>query len=88
MDADGKYYWSPETYKLIDRGPRKGDEDTNIFIPLMDYDDHIKIENMLNNIEDDEFIIDDFVLTTESGKTKFIRATARNIYDDDGNFLR
>lgn len=87
MDADGKYYWSPETYKLIDRGPRKGDEDTNIFIPLMDYDDHIKIENMLNNIEDDEFIIDDFVLTTESGKTKFIRATARNIYDD-GNFLR
>ena len=87
MDADGKYYWSPETYKLIDRGPRKGDEDTNIFIPLMDYDDHIKIENMLNNIEDDEFIIDDFVLTTESGKTMFIRATARNIYDD-GNFLR
>ena len=87
MDADGEYYWSPETYKLIDRGPRKGDEDTNIFIPLMDYDDHIKIENMLNNIEDDEFIIDDFVLTTESGKTKFIRATARNIYDD-GNFLR
>lgn len=87
MDADGKYYWSPENYKLIDRGPRKGDEDTNIFIPLMDYDDHIKIENMLNNIEDDEFIIDDFVLTTESGKTKFIRATARNIYDD-GNFLR
>ena len=87
MEADGKYYWSPETYKLIDRGPRKGDEDTNIFIPLMDYDDHIKIENMLNNIEDDEFIIDDFVLTTESGKTKFIRATARNIYDD-GNFLR
>ena len=87
MDADGKYYWSPETYKLIDRGPRKGDEDTNIFIPLMDYDDHIKIENMSNNIEDDEFIIDDFVLTTESGKTKFIRATARNIYDD-GNFLR
>ena len=28
------------------------------------------------------------LLTTESGKTKFIRATARNIYDDDGNFLR
>lgn len=88
MDSDGKYHWSPETYKLIDREPREGDEDTNIFIPLMDYDDHLKIEDKLNNVIDDKFLIDDFVLTTESGKTKFIRATARNIYDDDGNFLR
>ncbi|MCQ2971340.1 MAG: sensor histidine kinase [archaeon] len=85
-DAEGKYHWTPETYALIDREPRLGDENNNIF-------DSITVQNLDNiadnrpNIDDDVYV-EDFTIITESGKTKYLRGTAHNVFDDEGNFLR
>ena len=36
LDVYGNFHWSSETYNIIDRDPRPGDEDRNIILELMD----------------------------------------------------
>lgn len=88
MDSKGKFHWSDEIYRIIDRYPRPEDEDINILAPLVSYDDQIKMESIIYNSIDDELFHNDFLITTETGKEKYIRTTARKIFDDEGNFLR
>ncbi len=86
-DARGKYHWTPETYALIDREPRPEDVHKNIFeaITVRNLD---KIADTLPKLGDGDLYVDDFTIKTESGKTKYLRGTARKVYDGDGNFLR
>lgn len=88
MDADGKFHWSEETYELIDREPRCGDEDINIFDEYIYPGDFEKFKDKLDNLDDDEVIIDEFRIMTESGETKYLRGVVHKICDDEGNFLR
>lgn len=86
-DARGKYHWTPETYVLIDREPRPEDVHKNIFeaITVRNLD---KIADTLPKLGDGDLYVDDFTIKTESGKTKYLRGTARKVYDEYGNFLR
>lgn len=88
MDSEGKYHWSNESYQIIGRKPRPEDDYTNIFKNLISQERHEDNKNIISNLRNNEFDMRDFEIKTEEGKTKYLRGTARKVFDKDGNFLR
>ena len=90
MDADGKYHWTDETYRILDREPRYGDEDIHVFADLMDENDIRDFKFVIDNLKPGEYYDEGRIwpITTESGKVKYVKGSARKIYDDEGHFVR
>lgn len=90
LDANGKFHWTPETYSIIDRKPRPGDEDRNIILELMDSEWADSIKEGILDSNSGEFYGDGLVsrIVTESGKVKYLRGSVRKICDENGNFVR
>ncbi len=90
MDADGKHHWTDETYRILNREPRYGDEDIHVFADLMDENDIRDFKFVIDNLKLGEYYDEGRIwpITTESGKVKYVKGSARKIYDDEGHFVR
>lgn len=89
LNDEGKYFWTDETYKLIDREPREDDSSYHIILDLLSKDDYIKINDLLDSLGPNEFLGNYiFPITTEKGDVKHIQINARPIYNEEGKFVR
>ncbi len=89
MNNDGKYYWTPETYKIIEREARPNDSDYHILADLINEEELAKYNELISGLAPNEFLgTNIFTLYLESGKTKIVEMNARKIYDKFGNFVR
>lgn len=87
--SDDTYVWNSETYRLINREPREGDENRHIILELLSEEDKKSLTEAILNLGPNEYLGNhDFKITTESGEEKYILYNARPIYDDEGNFIR
>ncbi len=88
-DSEGKYHWSDETYGIIDREPRVGDEDRHIIFELASKEDLKDYLNVLDNAKPDVFVGEKiFKIETEKGNVKTLKINVHKIYDDSGNLIR
>lgn len=89
MDADGNYHWTPETYKILERPPRKSDSKHNIFYDLLDEESKKILDTEAMKLKPNEFLGNRIVpITLENGLNKFVQVNLREIYDEKGNFIR
>lgn len=89
VGADGKYVWTPESYDLIGREPRVGDEDNHIIFDLMTPKQKSKFEQLFEELGPGEFMGSHMAtIVTESGETTYLQIDARKLFDEDGSYLQ
>ena len=83
------FFWTDETYKLIDREPREDDNSYHIVLDLLSKEDYTKLNDLLDSLGPNEFLGNYiFPITTEKGDVKHIQINARPIYNEEGKFVR
>lgn len=88
-DAEGKHHWTPGFYDIIERDPKDEDKYKNLFKDYMDSNDFNRIEELVKNLEPNEYLGDQIVpIYLDNDKTKYIKLNLRKIYDNKGNFVR
>ncbi len=86
-DNQGKYYWTPEVYNLIEREPRKDDENHHILLELLEEKAQKEIATGIENLGPNEFLGNHiYKMTLESGKIKYVKVDSHNFYDESGVF--
>ena len=50
MNNEGKFVWTNESYKIVGREPRDGDEDTHIIADLLSEEDRVKFDSFWRNL--------------------------------------
>ena len=89
LEANGKYTWSPQTYRILEREPRESDRDYNIIMDRASDEDKNHFMNLFKELEPNAFLGKrTLTITTESGKTKYIDIDVHNINDENGNFIQ
>ncbi len=78
----GKYHWTPEIYKIIEREHSCEDFNNHIILDMLSENDRNKIKfNGKNTISTAIY-----PLITAKGNLKYIKGHARKVHDDKGNF--
>ena len=78
-DNQGKYYWTPEVYNLIEREPRKDDENHHILLELLEEKAQKEIATGIENLGPNEFLGNHiYKMTLESGKIKYVKVDSHN----------
>ena len=89
VTPNGEYVWSPEVYNIIERNPRPTDRNNHIILELVDDEQKNHIQELLDNLEPNEFLGDQILtITLENGNKKHIKVNSRNLYDAEGKFIQ